>query len=97
MSNSQAQTKLTATDDQLVIDRTQDVEPILDDVKARRDAGLVGSGDMRHVCRVPTVVLEAACNEAGVDMSDRDAVREIIFNKVSSGDWAKFQVHEGGF
>lgn len=97
MSGSQAKTTITASDDALIIARAQDVEPIIDDVKARRDGGLVGSSDMRHVCRVPTVVLEAACNEAGVDMSDRDAVREIIFNKVSSGDWAKFQVHAGGF
>jgi len=97
MSGSQARTTLTASDDALIIGRTQDVEPIIDDVKARRDGGLVGSGDMRHVCRVPTVLLEAACNEAGVDMSDRDAVREIIYKKVISGDWAKFQVHAGGF
>lgn len=97
MANSQAHSKTTAIDEGILVTRTQDVEPILDDVSDRRSAGLVGSKEMRHVCRVPTVVLEAACNEAGVELSDRDAVREIIFNKVSLGEWAKFQVHEGGY
>lgn len=97
MTTSKAQTSMKAIDEGILIERTQDVEPILDDVRERQSSGNVGSTEMRHVCRVPTVVLEAACNELGVDMSDRDAVREVIFKKVSSGDWAKFQVHEGGY
>lgn len=88
---------LSAIDEGILVTRTQDVAPILDDVAARRSDGLVGSSEMRHVARVPTVVLEGACNDAGVDMSDRDAVREIIFQKVSSGEWSKFQVHAGGY
>ena len=97
MSSSKAYSRLSAIDEGVLIERSQDVEPIIDDVSARRSAGLIGSKEMRHVCRIPYVVLEGACNDAGVDMSDRDAVREIIYKKITSGEWSKFQVHEGGY
>ena len=97
MITSKAKTSMKAIDEGVLIERTQDVEPIIDDVRERQSAGIVGSTEMRHACRVPTVLVEAACNEQGVDMSDRDAVREIIFKKVTSGEWAKFQVHQGGY
>lgn len=38
--------------------RTQDVEPILEHVKAARAAGMTGSKDMRHAARIPHAVVE---------------------------------------
>ena len=84
-------------DGKVIISRSQDVAPNIEDVKALRDQGLVGSSDMRHVARIPSIVLEAECERLGVRLDDRDAVREVIFNKIQSGDWAKFSVHSGGY
>tara|TARA_R110000772_G_scaffold40678_4_gene95089 strand:+ start:1828 stop:2127 length:300 start_codon:yes stop_codon:yes gene_type:complete len=95
--SSQARSFIKATPDGVLINRVQDTQPIIEDVKARQLGGLTGSSDMRHVCRVPVVILEEACKAAGVEASDREAVREIIFKKVSSGEWSKFQVHAGGY
>ncbi len=95
--SSAAQSFIKSTADGIEINRWQDTKPIIDDAKARQLEGVTGSSDMRHVARVPVVVLEEACKAAGVDAADREAVREIIFKKVSSGEWSKFQVHEGGY
>ncbi len=97
MAKSRPTTRLLAIDEGVLIQRTQDTQPILEDVKARRDQGLVGSKDMRHVARIPTVLVEQAAEEAGVSLEDRPAVRELIYNKITSGEWAKFMVHEGGY
>lgn len=97
MITSKAWSSLSFDERGLIINRTQDVEPILNDVRSRQSAGLVGSKEMRHVARVPTVLIEGAANEAGIDLSDAEAVRELIYNKVTSGEWANFKVHEGGY
>jgi len=97
MTTSKAQTTIKSIDEGVLIERTQDVEPIIDDVRERQSSGQVGSTEMRHVGRIPTVVLEDACQKLGVDMTDREAVREVIYNKITSGAWSKFQVHKRGY
>lgn len=96
-ANSKPQTFLKRTSEGLIINRVQNVEPIIDDVTARRNEGIVGSSNMRHVARVPTVVLEEACRAAGIELHDRDAVRDLMHKKITSGDWSKFMVHERGY
>lgn len=57
-------------DDRLVINRVQDVEPILDLTHDLRAAGRVGSGEFRYAASLPMVLVEAYCNDRGLSFHD---------------------------
>jgi hypothetical protein len=50
------------------VNRVQDCEPIMDSVK--RIQNLTPSKEMRHVARIPMVVVEAYCNRVGITYRD---------------------------
>lgn len=85
-------------DDKLVIQRSQDVQPVLDENAALRSAGMDNFGkDNWCVGRIPMLVLEGWMKEAGKRWDDHEAMREVIRRKLLDGDFAKFRVHEGTF
>ena len=58
------------TDDQFVVERTQDVEPILNQNKMRQNDGLDGyskSRDLKQVASIPLVVAESWMKTDGVN------------------------------
>jgi len=58
------------TDDQFVVERTQDVEPILNQNKKRQNDGLDGyspSRDLKQVASIPLVVAEQWMKADGVN------------------------------
>jgi hypothetical protein len=69
---------------QVVVERTQDVEPILDYNKAMRNHELTGrhkSEVMNHVARIPLVVVEKWRNEGVIDwFNSTDAERRRVLN-----------------
>lgn len=52
----------------LKVNRVQDCEPIIESVKILRD--LTPSKEMRHVARIPAVIVEKYCNLAGIHFSE---------------------------
>lgn len=57
-------------EDKLIIERVQDVEPIIEaNKRAFNDAPETGrySGDMHHVAQIPMVVIEDYCKKKGLD------------------------------
>lgn len=56
--------------DNLVERRTQDVEPVIEQVKDLRSLGLVGSNEMHHVARLPVAVIENYIARAGITMHE---------------------------
>ena len=83
--------------DEIRLVRAQDAEPILESIKDLKSNGFTGTPDFRHVGRIPAVVLEMWLNEAGIAMSDHDAVADLIHRRLLDGDFAKLRVHEGTF
>lgn len=57
-------------DGTLVIESVQDVEPIIEDAKRRHIEGLHGSKDMRHVARIPKVLVEKYCVDNGITLRE---------------------------
>ncbi len=55
------------------------------------------AADNWHVGRIDLHVLEHWLREAGVKMSDRGAVREVIRKKLMDGDNAAWRVRKGSF
>lgn len=71
-------------DDQLVVERLQDVEPILQNCKDNSnapDAGKNKAGDWYHAGRFPLVIVEAWLTQRGLKMRDfRDSVLREFLN-----------------
>ena len=56
--------------DDLVTGTVQDCTPILEDAKARHNAGLTGTSEMRHAARFPVEAVEAYCNTNGITFEE---------------------------
>ncbi len=89
----------SATDRRIVVNRSQDVEPIIEHLAAlRQDSdGKSKSGELYHVGDIPMVVVEGYLAEAGVTfhefIRDDTHVKRILTNP----DFAKFRVWTGRF
>jgi hypothetical protein len=66
--------------DKLIIERIQDVEPILtDNKKALNNAATNWKGEFHHVASIPLVIIEKYKNEHGIDlMKDKAAMKKFL-------------------
>ena len=89
----------SATDRQIVVQRSQDVEPIIEHLAAlRQDSdGKSKTGELYHVGDIPMAVVETYLNENGVTfhefIKDDTHIKRILMNP----DFAKFRVWQGKF
>lgn len=65
-------TRIESQDDTVVVDRSQDVEPILDYCKELVNSNTyrTPSGDMHHAAEFPTVIVEAYLADKGVTLQE---------------------------
>lgn len=61
---SDVQTQIVVDEGKTFVNRVQDCEPILDSVK--RIQCKEPSKEMRHVARIPAVIVEQYCNRVGI-------------------------------
>lgn len=55
--------------DRLVVQRTQDIEPILEENKLKaNNADSNWTGEFHHVASIPCVIIEKVKNETGLDL-----------------------------
>jgi hypothetical protein len=88
-------TRIFTQDDRLVIGRSQDCTPILDDAVRRHNEGLHGTAEVKHAARIPNVIVEKYCNENGVTFADfmNDPVH--IKRLVEHPDNSMFRIWKG--
>jgi hypothetical protein len=81
----------------LIIARSADVSPIIDDVKQIKSVtdGKSKSGDMYHLGRIPAIVIEQYLNQHGVTYRDFLQDRTHINRILNDPDYAAFRVWEG--
>jgi hypothetical protein len=81
----------------LVIQRAQDVEPIIEHVAALRQMGngKSKSGELVHIGEIPDVIVESYMNEVGIDFGE--FVRNPVHIKriMQDPNYAKFRVFQG--
>ena len=82
------QTKYFDEDGKLIINRSQDIQRILDFNKERNIDGANRKSDMRLVGSIPFVVIEMWLNESGLKLHT-DEFKEYIKKKLVSGDYSK--------
>jgi hypothetical protein len=89
----------SATDRRIVVQRSQDVEPIIEHLAAlRQDSdGKSKSGELYHVGDIPMAIVEGYLAEAGVTfhefIKDDVHIKRILTNP----DYSKFRVWQGRF
>tara|TARA_R100001460_G_scaffold92329_1_gene134187 strand:+ start:151 stop:426 length:276 start_codon:yes stop_codon:yes gene_type:complete len=82
------ETKVLDHDGKIVINRSQDVERILDFNKERNIDGHNRKSDMRLVGSIPFVVIEMWMKECGAKLGSSE-LNEYIKKKLQSGDYSK--------
>lgn len=90
-------TKLIVSDGDLHVERTQDVEPILDHNKEISGLQQPFAGAFRHVATIPLVILEKWMNEEGapvMSMSKNEFAR-FVKKKLNDPDWRYLKTTDG--
>ena len=89
----------SATDRRIVVQRSQDVEPIIEHLAALRQEGdgKSKSGELYHVGDIPMAVVEGYLAEAGVTFSDFIKDDTHVKRILTNPDFAKFRVWQGRF
>jgi len=84
---------------QIVMERAQDVEPVLDYLEGLRQVtdGKSESGDMYHVGDIPLVIVEQYLNKTGVTFAEFIKDDTHIKRILNNPDFAKFRVWQGRF
>lgn len=90
-------TRAFADDDngRLVIQRTQDVEPILESAKRMAIEGQHGSNDMRHAARLPMVLVETYCNTNGITFEEFMRDTKHVQRMINDPALASFRIWRG--
>lgn len=69
---SPVETIIHLDDGNLAIERKQDAQPVLDEIKEIKDHtnGISKTGDLYHVGRIPAILVEKYCNDKGITFRD---------------------------
>lgn len=94
---SDVATRIDFKDGLMVVERLQDVEPILKQVKRLSDenGGKSASGELYHAARLPMIVVEQYCNNNGITFQEFMGNQEHIRRMVNDPALSKFRVWEG--
>ena len=86
------QTRYFDEDGKVIINRTQDVQDILDFNKERNIDGHNRKSDMRMVGSIPFVVIEMWMKECGAKLGSQE-FNEYVKKKLTSGEFSKLIAH----
>jgi hypothetical protein len=81
--------------DDLIERRSEDVTPVLENVKALRSIGEVGSSEMRHAARFPRAVVEIYMAKQGVTLHDMMTDPKHFDSMLRDPDLSEFRVWKG--
>jgi len=84
-------------DDKLIVQETHDPNPTIDSVQTLKSEGRVGFSEHKHVGRIPTWLIETWIREAGVSFQDQEKVKEIVHQKLLSGEFNALRPWEGTY
>jgi hypothetical protein len=89
------QTVVATEGENLITGTVQDCTPILEDAKARHNAGFHGSSDMKHAARLPMVLIEKYCNLNGITFAEW--MQNPVHGKrmLSDPDLSEFRIWKG--
>jgi hypothetical protein len=81
-------------DGDLTVVRSDDVEPILEQVAEWHNAGVGKTPDMWFVGQIPLILVEKILNETGVNIL-RPEGRDLLFRLLNDSDYRKLRIVGG--
>lgn len=95
MNDVRTEVHVDPSEDRFVVNRVQDVEPILERAKALHNAGIGQSGDWRHAASIPNVIVERYCEDAGITF--QEFMQNVAHMKrlLESPDLSHFRIWKG--
>lgn len=85
-------------DDLLIIKKTHDATPMLQDAQYARETTEHKFGsDYKHVGQVSTALLAVWLKEAGVAWTDSEGIRDVLKKKLMSNEFSGLRNWEGSF
>lgn len=87
--------KVLREEDRLISVSSQDCTAIANDAKARHNEGLYGSSDVKHVARLPQVIVEKYCNDNKIKLNEFMGDPVHIKRLVMNPDNAMFRIWPG--
>ncbi|MEY4429856.1 MAG: hypothetical protein RLZZ182_2545 [Pseudomonadota bacterium] len=82
-------------DGNLITGTVQDCDPIAEYAKAKHNAGMYGSSDMKHAASVPRVFVEKYLNDAGITYAEFAASQEHKRRLLNDPAIAHFRIWKG--
>lgn len=79
----------------ITFETAQDAEPILEDAKARHNAGYHGSGEMKHAARLPMVAIDRYCHQHGITFEEWSKDKKHIRAMLNDPDLKGFRIWPG--
>lgn len=95
MSDMHTRFHVDNVDNTIVVNNSQDVEPILDSCRLRTNEGAHGSAEMRHAATLPMVVIENYCNQHGISFQDWLKDKTHVKRMLNDPDLKGFRVWQG--
>lgn len=86
---------LEGADHQFAIQRTQDVEPILDYTREMAAIGAGNGADMKHAAEIPMIVVEQYMQRTGITFREFCESQEHIKAIVNDPALAAFRIWDG--
>ena len=84
-------------EDKLHVERTQDVEPVLEQVKIEKENIREIPGLGYKVGTIPAIIVQQYCNEVGITYREFCIDQTHIKRIMNDPDYRKFRVWEGNF
>ncbi len=82
-------------DGKMILGSTQDCTPIAEAAKIAHNEGQFGSKDVKHVAKIPAVMVEKYCNDNGITYRDFMVDRAHIRRLVNDPAMAAFRIWKG--
>lgn len=86
---------LIEQDGKIIHTEAQDVEPILKHCKFLRDAGITGSGELKHAAKIPVAVSEAWRKKRGISFHEMMANPAHAAAFLNSEEAAPYRIWKG--
>lgn len=94
-ASDELKTRIHLDGEKMHIQRQQDCTPIAEYAKRASIEGLHGSSEMRHVAKIPNVIIEKYCNERGVSFAEVIGDPAHMRRIVNDPDNAMFRIWPG--
>lgn len=88
-------TQVAFDGDNMIQNRFQDVEPVIESCARLRSIGATGSAEMKHAIRLPPVFVEKYIAEHGITLHEFEVNPDHLRRIINSPEFSAFRIWQG--